>query len=141
MKNTKGAALVLALVLMLVLTTLSVTLMQNTVLDNKIATAFAKQAQLVSVSHGAINESIIEVQTNEYSRLIMQLKPIDVINLKQSNSQSYLDPISDSPSHCPHTKYANDTQVACAQYNMMVETQLNNLQSQSHAQISIKYLP
>lgn len=121
-----GAALAVALVLMLVLTTLSVTLMYNTSLDTKMTHATVVKKSSLNASLGGSEEFIQKAHNQD--ALFSGTNPLtgntDVasVNLTGTDLTGEAEALTDFPTNCPHfsRSEASDSYIRCTRFEIKV---------------------
>ena len=123
----QGAALAVALVLMLVLTTLSVTLMYNTSLDTKMTHATVVKKTSLNASLGGSDEFIQKAHTQD--AIFAGTNPLtgntDVasVALTGTDLSGEAEALTDTPTNCPHfsRSEASDSYIRCTRFEIRVK--------------------
>ncbi|MCU4676280.1 pilus assembly PilX N-terminal domain-containing protein [Catenovulum sp. 2E275] len=125
--NQTGAALVVAIVLMALLTSLAVTLMYNSSLDTKMSNAAVLKKTSTNMALGGVNEFINKAQNSDVAfggRNPLSLNnDIDSVALTGTDlTASAQSNVADS-TNCPHFKraQASDSYIRCNRFEIKVE--------------------
>ncbi|MER2494183.1 pilus assembly PilX family protein [Catenovulum sediminis] len=127
--SQQGAALAVALVLMLVLTSLAVTLLYNTSLDTKMAHATVIKKSSLNATLGGSDEFINKAHNRD--ALFAGVNPltgtsdVNSVSLSGENLNGEAEALTDNPTNCPHFSrtQASDSYIRCTRFEIKVQHQ------------------
>ncbi|NTS76720.1 pilus assembly PilX N-terminal domain-containing protein [Catenovulum sp. SM1970] len=118
-KNQKGAALAVALVMMALLTSLAVTLVYNTSLDTKMATAYALKGDATNRALGGLDEFVYQQKSQAQINLLNLNQEMPEAQMANTEAFVSASPLAIRKTACPRQAVASDTtSVKCHYYRL-----------------------
>ncbi|GEM_PF-3024356 len=121
-RKQQGAALAVALVLMVVLTGLAVTLMYNSSLDTKMAHAAVVKKNSLNASLGGADEFVQKAHNSEFDgkNPLTLNSDIAAVDLSIENLSAEGESLIPEPTNCPHMSQAeaSDSYIRCNRFQI-----------------------